>query len=224
MQQIFLVEMYYSCWRLHFSDCGIYRSPLEDYILCIIDIRTGQVTDQVNFKNDKIFLSNNQGLYLYKNTLAVLSVQHQTIYVYDIFEGQFITTMKIGRFCNDEEASMYNNVHEFASQPGMREGSIGSLKHRLLTFLWRMAMEESDRTGNAEAIRKFYHSFDQYKQLRMWRIQLLDENMLLIKYASEAVVTLKAQDPNSQQAFFVIYNICDSKILAVYDNTSEEFL
>lgn len=200
----------------------IQSSPLEDYTLCMVDIRSGQVTDQINLKNDKIFLSHNQGLYLYKNTLAVLSVQHQTIYLYDIFEGHFLNTMKIGRFCNEEEIGLYNIVNP--GQPAMREATFGSLKHRLLTFLFRQAKDEVERTGNGYALRRFYQFFDQYKLLRMWKIQLLDENMLLIKYASESVVTLKAQEPNSHPAFFVIYNIWESKVLAVYENTSEEFL
>lgn len=62
----------------------------------------------------------------------------------------------------------------------------------------------------------------------MWKMQLLDEDHLLIKYAIEDVVTLKAHDPNSQMAFFVFYNIFDSKIIGVYNNSgnrkSEELL
>lgn len=188
----------------------------------MIDLKTGQVTDSIELKNDKIFLSHNQGIYLYKNTLAVLSVQHQTIYLYDIFEGNFLNTLRIGRFCNEEESALYNLIN--SGQPPIREATIGSLKHRFLTFLFRKAKAESEQEGNGYALRKFYQFFDQYKQLRMWKIQLLDENLLLIKYASEAVVTLKAQEPNSQPAFFVVYSIWESKVLGVYDNTSEEFL
>lgn len=79
-------------------------------------------------------------------------------------------------------------------------------------------------TGDRYNIRKFFKFFDQYNQLRMWKMQLLDDNHLLIKYAFEEVVMLKSQEPNSQLSYFVIYSIWDSKILAVYDNTSEEFL
>lgn len=188
----------------------------------MVDINSGQVTDQINFKNDKIVLSHNQGLYLYKNMLAILSVQHQTIYLYDIFDGHFLNTMKIGRFCSEEEVGLYNLVN--AGQPPIREATIGSLKHRFLVFLYRKAKYESEEAKNGYALRKFYQFFEQYKQLRMWKMQLLDENLLLIKYASESVVTLKAQEPNSLPSFFVVYSIWDSKVLAVYENTSEEFL
>lgn len=188
----------------------------------MIDILTGQVSDQINFKNDKIFLSHNQGIYLYKNTLAILSVQHQTIYLYDIFEGHFFNTLKIGRFCNEEEVGLYNIVN--AGQPPIREATIGSLKHRFLVFLFRKAKEESEELGNGYPLRRFYQFFEQYKQLRIWKIQLIDENLLLIKYASESVVTLKAIEPNSHPSFFVLYSIWDSEVVAVFENTSDEFL
>lgn len=188
----------------------------------MIDIQKGIVTDQVNFKSDKIYLSHNQGIYLYNNTLAVLSVQHQTIFLYEIFNGTFLNVVKIGRFCNEMDVFLYNSLHE--AQIPIREATIGSLKHRFLVFLFRKAQTESEQVGNNYPLRKFYQFFDQYKQLRIWKMQLLDENLILIKYASEAVVTLKATEPNSQPSFFVIYSVEDSKVLAVYDNTSEELL
>lgn len=58
----------------------------------------------------------------------------------------------------------------------------------------------------------------------MWKMQLLDENLILIKYASEAVVTQKAPEPNSQPAFYVFYSIWDSKVVAVFDNQSDDLL
>ena len=62
------------------------RNPLEDYTLYAIEIAEGIITDTVVFKTDKIFLSHNQGLYLYRDFVAVLSVQHQTIHLYK-FQG-----------------------------------------------------------------------------------------------------------------------------------------
>lgn len=188
----------------------------------MIDIHKGRVTDQIHFKSDKIFLSHNQGIYLYNNLLAVLSVQHQTIHLFEIFDGAFLNMLKIGRFCSEEEIYLYNIVNE--TQIPIREATIGSLKHRFLVFLYRKSKAESETMGNNYPLRKFYQFFDQYKMLRIWKMQLLDENLLLIKYASEAVVTLKAPEPNSQPAFFAIYSIWDSEVLAVYDNTSEDLL
>lgn len=187
-----------------------------------MDLYNGRVTDQIDFKADKIFLSHNQGLYLYNNTLAILSVQHQTIHIYELLDGGFLTLFKIGRFCSEEEQCLYNAL--YSSARPFREATINSLKHRFLVFLYRKAKHKADEYGDKHDLRKFYQFFDQYKQLRMWKMQLLDDNHLLIKYANEEVVMLKATEPNSQPSFFVIYSIWDSKILAVYDNTSEELL
>lgn len=199
-----------------------YRSPLEDYSIYMIDLVTGQVTNQINYKCDKIFLSHNQGIYLYNNLLAVLSVQHQTIYVYEIIDGMFYNVLKLGRFCSEEEQHLYSLVGE--TQIPIREATIGSLKHRLLVHLYRSAVHESNRIQNKYPLRKFYQFFDQYRQLRMWKMQLCDENILLVKYASESVVTLKAHEPNSHPAIFMFYSLWDSRVLAVYDNTSEDLL
>lgn len=64
------------------------RSPLEDYSLHIIDLHSGRLCDTRSFKCDKIILSHNQGLYLYRNILAVLSVQQQTIHVFQVRGGR----------------------------------------------------------------------------------------------------------------------------------------
>lgn len=197
--------------------------PLEDYSLHLVKLKNGQLCDSRHFKCDKIFLSHNQGLYLYKDTLAVLSVQQQTIHIFYMTpEGSFIDVRSIGRFCYEDDDLYFRFSLE--GLPGNRdvhsEPAINSLKHRLLVFLYHRAAQQ----GTAFAMRKFFQYFDQFKVLRMWKMQLLDESHLLIKYSSEEVVTLKMQDPNSHPSFFVVYNMISTEILAVYENTSEELL
>lgn len=58
----------------------------------------------------------------------------------------------------------------------------------------------------------------------MWKMQLLDDSHLLIKYSTEDVVTLRSHEPNAQSSFFVVYNFRTTAVLAVYENTSEELL
>ena len=100
------------------------------------------------------------------------------------------------------------------------EKTINSLKHRLLVFLYSRAKN----SGSVYELRKFYQYFEQFVALKMWKMQLLDENHLLIKYASEDVVTLKIPDPNSQPSFFVVYDMISTQVVAVYENISEELL
>lgn len=49
-------------------------------------------------------------------------------------------------------------------------------------------------------------------------MQLLDENHLLLKYASEDVVVLKTTETNSQPSFFVVYNIISTEVRIDSDN------
>ena len=199
------------------------RCALEDYTLHLIDLYTGTLSDSRSFKCDKIFLSHNQGLYLYKDLLAVLSVQHQTIHIFQVTtDGRFIDVRTIGRFCNEDDEMMSAAVRPQDNRPfrPYNEKCINGLKHRLLVFLWRRAQS----IGTLLAIRRFYQHFDLFRNLKMWKMQLLDEDHVFIKYASEDVVTLRANDPNSQPSFFVIYNMKTTEILAVYENTSEELL
>ncbi|XP_034833659.1 DET1 homolog [Maniola hyperantus] len=201
------------------------RSALEDYSLHLVDLHQGKLCDTKHFRSDKIYLSHNQGIYLYKEVLAVLSVQHQTIHLFQIVEGMLIEIRKIGRFCYDDDPFIVSSV--FAPVMNERpycEETINSLKHRLLVFLFKRAKSISDESKDPLELRKFYKYFDMFKSLRMWKMQLLDEDHLFIKYASEEVVTLRVAEPNSQSSFFVIYNISESKILEVYENTSEGLL
>lgn len=43
-------------------------------------------------------------------------------------------------------------------------------------------------------------------------MQLLDENHILIRYASEEVATIKIQEPNTQASFFMIYNMATTVV------------
>ncbi|KAF8937626.1 acid phosphatase det1 [Dissophora ornata] len=68
------------------------------------------------------------------------------------------------------------------------------------------------------------HHDDQFTNLIMWRMQLLDESTLLIKFGKLDCVVGRQTDSTYQTAFFVFYDIRTTEVLAVYDNASEEFL
>ncbi|XP_058825968.1 DET1 homolog [Topomyia yanbarensis] len=204
--------------------------PLEDYTLYIIDLHNGRISDSKDFKVDKIILSHNQGVYLYNDTLAILSIQHQTVYIYSIAEGTFIMERTIGRFCCPDESYLYGlgtvtgRSNSNTNLRAFREPTINSLKHRMLVFLFHQAKVKVDAGEDKLALRKFYRRFDEYRNLRMWKMQLLDDDHLLIKYASEDVVTLKIIEPNNHSSIFVIYNIWKNQIIGIYGNQSHELL
>lgn len=49
-------------------------------------------------------------------------------------------------------------------------------------------------------------------------MQLLDEDHVLIRYASEEVATVKIQEPNSQASFFMVYNMATTTVNLNYIN------
>ena len=215
------------------------RNPLEDYTIYVVDIKNRTCVHRLTFNTDKIFLSHNQGLYLYKDRLAILSVQHQTIHMYKLDKKGALTLMSsIGRTLYDtdeyllsctgqgsgQQQSDLPRSRAFGPRPyrNFREGVINQLKHRILVYLYRRAVSLSRH--HPYELRKFYQYFDQVRCLRMWKIQLLDRHHLLIKYASEEVVTLRSGEPNSQFSIFVVYNVITTEVLNVYENTSEDLL
>ncbi|XP_051174975.1 DET1 homolog [Leptopilina boulardi] len=200
------------------------RSPLEDYSLHLVDLRCGKLCDTRHFKVDKIYLSHNQGLYLYKDILAVLSVQHQTIHIFQLLDGMFINVRTIGRFCLEDEAYLVTSAwHGINSRP-FRDATINSLKHKLLVYLYKRADYISYTNRDPYELRRFYQYFDVYNALRMWKMQLLDTNHILVRYATEDVATLQASEPNAQPALLVVYNMVTAKVLAAYDNASTQLL
>ena len=68
-----------------------------------------------------------------------------------------------------------------------REEFICGLKHRLLVFLYHRAVRISEQEGSPYELRRFYLYFNRFRSLRMWKMQLLDSDHLLIRYASEEV-------------------------------------
>ncbi|KAF0297064.1 DET1 [Amphibalanus amphitrite] len=201
------------------------RTPLENYSLLVVDIGRGELRDTIHFKRDKIFTSHNQGLYLYGDTLAVLSVQHQTIHIYNVTEGGSIIPIRtVGRFCFDDDELFYQSTAPTADiRPPGSEKFICGLKHRLLVFLYHRAVRISEQEGSPYELRRFYLYFNRFRSLRMWKMQLLDSHHLLIRYASEEVVTFRVEH-NQQPSVFVVYNMDTSRVLAVYENTSQQLL
>lgn len=137
------------------------RCNLEDYSIYLIDLNNGRVTDCIDFNVDRIFLSHNQGIYLYNNTFAVLSVFHQTIHIYEIYNGKYIALQKIGRFSCELERNLYNATYPNSSYRPFREMTINSLKHRILVFMYKKAKAKRAIDGDYFELRKFYQFFDQ---------------------------------------------------------------
>ena len=203
-------------------------SILEDYTLYLVDIVGGVVADSVSFKCDKINLSHNQGLSLCDSRLAVLSLQQQTIYLFDISHGSLVPIQEIGRFCYPDTAvtlpdSSVVELDTLFPENPLTEKWFTTLKHRLMCFLLTRA-EESCTPTNKAPLNNFFRKYPILKALRIVKMQLLGEWHLLLKYASEDVITQKPSESTPQQSLYVFYNIKTTDVLDVRENTSESFL
>ncbi len=132
-----------------------------------IEIAEGIITDKIEFKVDKIFLSHNQGLYLYRDFIAVLSVQHQTIHLFKFQNGQFTPFLQIGRTLYENDELLLSQTLTAKQQTGLpgnfvyrayRERTINMLKHRILVFLYRKAA-----AGTLDDLRRFYQHFESFR-------------------------------------------------------------
>lgn len=208
------------------------RFSLEDHTIYQVDLYCGQVTDSCSFKCDKIFLSHNQGLSLCGSRLAILSVQHQTIHLFELCAGTFIPILEIGRFCYPDDGFVYSlaglmNADEDGPPDGTHwpflEKWMNSLKHRFLCRIMSQSKELCTE-GNSTPLLSFFRRFTYLSSLRIWKMQMLDEHTLLLKYTSEDVITLKQTDTLSQPAFFALYDIDSTEVVRVFENTSDHFL
>lgn len=142
-------------------------SPLENYTLYLINLRLGLVSQSLLFKSDKIHFNYNQGVYLFNNTVAVLSVQHQTIYIYKIVNNQMHLLRKIGQFCHEDDYNLLTSVYKFmksSTYKPFREHSINGLKHKFLVFLYKKAVLEGEKLESVLPLKKFYEKFQQVSE------------------------------------------------------------
>lgn len=196
----------------------------EDIKIFLVNFKTGIVTDYLTLDMDKINLSNNHGMHLHKNSFAVLSILHQTIYTYEILNGRFNRIHVIGQFCNEDDRQLYNNTYPARLYQPFKEITFNSIKQRLLTFLFKRAAGQQTFQDRAFAIRSLYNWFDLFQNMKMFKLQFIDEDTLLIKYSTEDMITHKLVDPTLQPTFLMFYSISKSQILTMYEHKSNNLL
>lgn len=203
---------------------------LEDYDFMLIDIDQGKITDTIKINCDKIFGTFNHGIYLYKNLFAILSIQHQSIYLFHLLPtGKFVFAQKIGRFCCEGDEVIYNNSlrnegksSRVNSVPAFREKSFNSLKHRILVFAFKRAQRLCEKYGSKQPLLEFYRDFDNYANLRLWKIQLIDEQHILMKYEQKKFLINKMEVNNHLKLLnlFVLYNWKKAEVFNIYSQSS----
>jgi len=128
---------------------------------------------------------------------------------------------------------VWRNTRPYRPTPPTPEGchphtaphtTIHALKHRLLVAIYRMCVRKAEDLGSRQPIREFHAMFSQLEQLRMMKMQLLDEDHLFIKYTSEDVVTLRTVEPSQHLCYFVLYRISTAEIGSVFHQSCPELV
>lgn len=155
---------FYEMYTSNEAVCPHPLYPLDNYTIYLVDLKRGAVSHYIHFKYDKICLSHNQGIYLLENTLAILSIQHQTIHIYQIIQNQFSLVRRIGRFCREDDYLTLSSVYTFMNRRTYRpyrENSITGLKNKFMIFLYKKADQKAQETGSQYPLGNFYQHFNQ---------------------------------------------------------------
>ncbi|KAJ6839093.1 light-mediated development protein DET1 [Iris pallida] len=99
---------------------------------------------------------------------------------------------------------------------------LSGIKQRLLSFIFRKTWDEAaDPTLRVQHLKmKFYCYFQDYVDLIMWKVQFLDRHHLLIKFGSVDGGVSRGTDQHA--AFFAVYNMETTEIVAFYQNSADE--
>lgn len=132
-------------------------------------------------------ISSAHGIHLLDRFLAVLSLQHQTIHLFQIDRntGAFITIVKIGRTIFDDDLMYFSDSTEVAVAErcfmGLKIKKKKSLifnflgfRQRFLSYLYRQNFEPEKRKA-------FLRNISYYRLLKMHKIQFLGPELILIR-------------------------------------------
>eukprot|EP00301_Raphidiophrys_heterophryoidea_P006271 c12545_g1_i2.p1 GENE.c12545_g1_i2~~c12545_g1_i2.p1 ORF type:complete len:543 (+),score=119.46 c12545_g1_i2:134-1630(+) len=204
----------------------------------ILNIRTGNVTDVKEFRDDVIDLRLNNGVHLHGPLFGVCSFKKQTISIFRISEeGTFEPLRSVGRACyEDDPVTATMASHEYFScdlthmnKCSLEEAETGifeGLHHRVLTSLMSQCRASNDPNTR---LLDFFANFSFFESLKFTRFQFLDPQHLLIKFVGNETAELltnrssRAVDPDCN-ALFVVYNFVTTRVVATLPNSSEDLL
>lgn len=104
---------------------------IENYTIYLVNLNSLKLCDKIRFKADKLNLTHNQSLCLFKNKLTILSQQNQTIHIYNIaptspqksskdIDYKFIPVQQIGRFCYSDDSDYIQNYNNSLIEPAAK--------------------------------------------------------------------------------------------------------
>ncbi|KAI3715251.1 hypothetical protein L6452_22224 [Arctium lappa] len=218
---------------------------IEKITFHLLRLEDGVVLDERVFCNDYINLAHSMGVFLYEDLLAIVSLRYQRIHILQIRDsGSLVDVRAIGEYCLEDDELFLNSsaqglsnadrsapqhmpVNHVANgphleQPAQENPFLSGIKQRLLSFIVRgIRNEEKDETMRIQSLKKkFYFHFQDYVDLIIWKVQFLDRHHLLIKFGS--VDGAVSRNADNHPAFFAVYNMESTEIIAFYQISSDE--
>lgn len=224
---------------------------IDKITFVLLRLDDGVVLDERVFLHDFVNLAYNMGVFLYDDLLAILSLRFQKIHLLQIRDsGHLVDARAIGYFCREDDELFLNSSSQAmmttatttqdknkqqsreddaengllrSQQPDASDNSfLSGIKQRLLSFIFREIWnEESDNTMRVQSLKKkFYFHFQDYVDLIIWKVQFLDRHHLLIKFGS--VDGGVGRNADHLPAFFAVYNMETTDIVAFYQNSAED--
>ncbi|GAA0140857.1 ubiquitin-protein ligase [Lithospermum erythrorhizon] len=197
----------------------------------LLRMEDGVILDERVFHNDYVNLAHNNGVFLYDDLLAIVSLRYQRIHILQIRDsGNLVDARVIGEYCREDDELLLNSStqvnpagNSLLHNQSIPENSfLSGIKQRLLSFIFRkICNEEQDPAMRMQYLKKkFYFHFQDYVNLVIWKVQFLDRHHLLIKFGSvDGGVSRNAEN---HPAFFAIYNMETTEIVSFYQNSEVE--
>ncbi|KAL4351229.1 hypothetical protein GQ457_06G003860 [Hibiscus cannabinus] len=219
------------------ADGAILGVPsFEKITIHLLRLQDGVKLDEKVFHNDCVNFTHNMGAFLYDDLLAVVSLRYQTIHILQIRDsGNLVDVRAIGAYCREDDELFINSSSQLSGnrgdlvdnginhdQPNSNHSFLSGIKQRLLSFIFReIWSEETDQTQRVQCLKKkFYFHFQDYVDLVILKVQFLDRHHLLIKFGSVDIGGSRNTD--QLPAFFAVYNMETTEIVAFYLNAAEK--
>ncbi|GAY47476.1 hypothetical protein CUMW_104830 [Citrus unshiu] len=195
---------------------------IEKITFHLLRLEDGVVLDEKVFHNDFINLAHNMGVFLYDDLLAIVSLRYQTIHILQVRDsGNLVDSLatsersRLNSFPGNQVGNSHNQVNQ-------DDSFLSGIKQRLLSFIFQGTWnEETDQAMRVQSLKKkFFFHFQDYVDLIIWKVQFLDRHHLLIKFGS--VDGGVSRNVDNHRAFFAVYNMETTEVVAFYQNSAEE--
>nr|XP_016945810.1 DET1 homolog [Drosophila suzukii] len=189
------------------------------YVFFVVDLKLGVVTDRLLLAHDSIVIAHNHGISVFGSKVAIMSRLHQCIYVYCVAEGKFHKQETIGprpRNFIEKAPSSIENLDATTVLP------ITHIKQRVLSFLYRQI--DLNSPSAKEKLKEFYKNFEFVEHMIMERMQLVNKELLLLRYEERPKDSDTMPMAQSPRRLYVFYTISAEEVVGVYPDYSVDLL